>query len=780
MRKRCRRASEQQRARPCPRVEQNVLKEYERLESRTRAALSKAYQKLLQFVCLGEAAPPGPAHLLNRLLTLIEKPPLDPVYIGVLGSTGAGKSSLINALLQQEQLLPVSGPGATGASCILQTSCHHSQHWEARVHLLSAQEWKEELRHLSRVLQGAGRAPLGPEDGDEDVAEALWKLQLVYGPGAEQRSYEELLRETPQNLPTSRVITLKAEEAAELSRELEPYIRTRGGDGQWEEAETRLWPLVQHVEVALPRSHQLPVGAVLLDIPDVGDLGGRREEMWRKTIDKCSVIWVLSDVERVLGGHAPTALLDESIRACQRGLCRHVALVVTKTDKLHLAEHLREREAGNGTIQSQREAVLERNKTIKRQWNRVLREKLQRRLPADSQLLEAPDLVYTVSAHQYWQQTLLAEAETEVPALQEHIWTRLLDRTRRRVDKLVEDARGLLQLMDTFSSPEILLLEPWPLSELRRCAEEEVRQLDEAVGQCFALLEQPLAAGVRAARASYPRILATSLTRRQGNRGLYQTLRAACLQGGVYASRHLPRTDLNQALAQPMYDQVDPVFGRLFGAGQAEGSALSLCLEAFKRSLQEKTREVGAKSGRRGGGGQHRLLMQEVSAILGALEGRILHGKRRVYESLRASMQQDLKASYQEAAQITGQRACERLKDTVWRGVERQVAGGMFERARDRLRLQCVQLQEEISEKVKGSVGAMLTLAAAQGSCHCMELPDIKSEYKEMERLRRGLREVAEDATLRRGMRDFLLRGSPAKPGPRGPKLPSGAESKLE
>ncbi|XP_004614798.2 nuclear GTPase SLIP-GC [Sorex araneus] len=774
--KRCRRAGEQQ-ARPCPRVEQSVLKEYERLESRTRAVLSKAYQKLLQSVCLGEAVPPGAAHLLNRLLTLIEKPSLDPVYIGVLGGAGAGKSSLINALLQQETLLPVSGPGAR-PSCILQTSCHHSQHWEARVHLLSAQEWREELRHLSRVLQGAGRAPPGPED--EDAAEALWKLQLVYGPGAERRSYEELLRQTPGNVPASRIITLRAEEATELSRELEPYIRTWGQDGQGGEAETRLWPLVQHVEVALPRSHLLPAGAVLLDIPDAGDLSGKREETWRKTIDKCSVIWVLSDVERVLRGRAPTALLDESVRACQRGLCRHVALVVTKTDKLHLAEHLREREAGSRSTQSQREAVLQRNETIKRQWSRVLREKFQRRLPANSQILEAPDLVYTVSARQYWQQTLLAEAETEVPALRQHIWTRLLDRTRRRVDRLVADALGLLQLMDTFSSPEILLLEPWPLSELRRCAEEEVRQLDGAVGQCFALLEEPLAAGVRAARASYPRTLGACLTRRQGNRGLYQTLRAACLQGGAYASRHLPRTDLNQALAQPMYDQVDPVFGRLFGAGQAEGSALSRCLEAFKCSLQEKTRQVGAKSGRRGGSGQHRLLMQEVSAILGALEDHILHGKRRVYEALHASVQQDLKASYQEAAQITGQRACERLKDTVWRGVERQVAGGMFERARDRLRLQCVQLQEEISEKVKGSVGAMLTLAAAQGSGHCMELPDIKSEYKEMERLRRGLREVAEDATLRRGMRDFLLRGPPPSRAPGDLSFPPGAESKPE
>lgn len=34
---------------------------------------------------------------------------------------------------------------------------------------------------------------------------------------------------------------------------------------------------------------------------------------------------------------------------------------------------------------------------------------LQRKLPADSRVLEASELVYTVSAQEYWQQALLTE-----------------------------------------------------------------------------------------------------------------------------------------------------------------------------------------------------------------------------------------------------------------------------------------------------------------------------------------------------------------------------------
>lgn len=74
----------------------------------------------------------------NRLLTLIEKPLLDPIYIGLFGSTGAGKSSLINAIIQQAMFLPVSGESIC-TSCIVQVSSGCCEQYEAKIHLLSDQ-----------------------------------------------------------------------------------------------------------------------------------------------------------------------------------------------------------------------------------------------------------------------------------------------------------------------------------------------------------------------------------------------------------------------------------------------------------------------------------------------------------------------------------------------------------------------------------------------------------------------------------------------------------------
>lgn len=80
------------------------------------------------------------------------------------------------------------------------------------------QEWKEELKNLTKLLHRTEELS-GEEadawDRDDAIEEAIWKLQMLYGNGAERKSYEELLRAKPKGkIPTSRIITLKAEEVA--------------------------------------------------------------------------------------------------------------------------------------------------------------------------------------------------------------------------------------------------------------------------------------------------------------------------------------------------------------------------------------------------------------------------------------------------------------------------------------------------------------------------------------------------------------------------------------
>ena len=83
---------------------------------------------------------------------------------------------------------------------------------------LSWQEWKEELKNLTTLLhrtEELGGEEVDAWDRGAAVGEAVWKLQMFYGNGAEGKSYEDLLRAKPRGkIPTSRVISLKAEEVA--------------------------------------------------------------------------------------------------------------------------------------------------------------------------------------------------------------------------------------------------------------------------------------------------------------------------------------------------------------------------------------------------------------------------------------------------------------------------------------------------------------------------------------------------------------------------------------
>ncbi|XP_027703648.1 nuclear GTPase SLIP-GC isoform X2 [Vombatus ursinus] len=701
-----------QKCRVFPPAEQSALKEYEKLELRTRRVLSNTYQKFIQSAFLEDGIPGGVKYLINRLLALIEKPSLDPIYIGLFGATGAGKSSLLNAIIHQAMFLPVSEESVC-TSCIVQVSSGSCEQYEAKIHLLSDQEWKEELRNLTELLQRPEEEDGEEESWDRDnaVEEATWKLQVLYGNGAECKSCEELLRAKPRaKIPASRIITLKGEEANELSVKLDPYIRTQMRNTDGGPVRTQIWPLIKYVEVTLPRSGVLPEGVVLVDIPGTGDFNSKRDEMWKRTIDKCSVIWVISDIEKISGGKIHEELLCESIKACQRGVCQDIALVVTKCDKLYLPDYLRERKGENRVIESQREAILERNEAVNLQKNRILKEKLKRKLPTDSKVLEASDLVYTVSAQEYWRQELLNEEETEISKLRDYIRKKFLEKKRKNVTEYVTEAFGILLLTDTFNSQD-------------------------------------------------------GLTRSKGNQGFYQTLKAVCLKDGIYASRTLARIDLNEAITQPIYDRVDPVFGNIFRTGKDTGSALILHIDTFKHSLQEKMTEVVIKRGWKSDSCKHNFLIQEINAILGGLEGHILRRKKRIYESLCNSVQNDLKPYYEEAAHITGKKACERTKDAIRRGVDRQVAEGLFERAQERMKSQFQQLKNGIIEKVKGSVSTMLILASPRGESLYKELSDVKSEYREMEKLYKSLREIAENAVMRRGMQEFLMRMSPRKVG---------------
>ncbi|NXE57244.1 SLIP GTPase, partial [Casuarius casuarius] len=634
----------------------------------------------------------------NRLKGLKPDILLDPVCIGLFGSTGAGKSTLLNAIIEKNFFLPVSG-SKTCTSCVVQINTSRTKNYEAKVYLLSDEariifEWKDELKSLVALLE-----PDEDSEKDDERDENALKIRAIYGKGAETKTYEELCAMKPIiNIPSSRCISFKETQAEALSEKLEPYIRTqsindnRETEISEEDKKTQFWPLIKNVEVTLPRSDVIPEGVIFMDIPGTGDFNSKRDAMWKENINKCSVIWVVNSFERIQGEKNHEKLLSEGMKAFQSGMCRDIALVATKSDSLDLEEYKRERKGKNTPITNEHDAILERNEMVKEQKSKVVKRSLEKKLPSNSEVLQKADLVYTVSAREYWQGKKLSKEETEIPKLREYIWKFYVSEKRKMLIDYVQEALVIFKLIQNLSFNQDKQHLHVKKKILKDFIMGKISELEKDIEKCFASMEQPLNEGVNEAKKSYEKIMRKFLTRDRGYQGYHRTLKAVCLKNGVFASRIFDRIDINESLAQPIYEKIDMNFGQIFRIQMGTRATLKANLVTFQCAVQQKLKETETKKSV-ADACRLEFLEQETDFILSETEKVILQRKADIYHSLSASIQKDLLLCYEEAAKIRGSQAYQRMQNVISQGIKNEVERGIFEKAKEKMKIEFLKLK---------------------------------------------------------------------------------------
>lgn len=107
-----------------------------------------------------------------------------PSVVGVVGSTGAGKSSVMNAILDEECLVPTNCMRACTA-VITEISYNESeredQKYCAEVHFISEDDWVKELRVMLADIRDSQDA-LSTEltNSESETAIAYYKMRAVY------------------------------------------------------------------------------------------------------------------------------------------------------------------------------------------------------------------------------------------------------------------------------------------------------------------------------------------------------------------------------------------------------------------------------------------------------------------------------------------------------------------------------------------------------------------------------------------------------------------------
>nr|XP_048692952.1 uncharacterized protein LOC125630861 isoform X4 [Caretta caretta] len=258
-------------------------------------------------------------------------------YIAVVGNTGAGKSSLLNALLDEEAVLPTSAMRACTAVVVEISKTGGKSLYEADVEFLSKEEWDNELKALLEDMKDkSGNLKKRCPDRKTEAGAAYSRVKAVYGTIAELPKLKEM-KEVTQHLGTVKHIS--AEKAADFRTKIEKFIDSRT-DNLRDMKGGEFWPIVKCVKIRVPGANVLKTGAVLVDLPGVRDSNAARDNAAKEYLKNCNAVWVVANITRAVDDKTAKEMLSANLRRqlLMDGQYGSLAFVCTKTDSFNVTE----------------------------------------------------------------------------------------------------------------------------------------------------------------------------------------------------------------------------------------------------------------------------------------------------------------------------------------------------------------------------------------------------------------------------------------------------------
>ncbi|KAM8723462.1 nuclear GTPase SLIP-GC-like [Acanthopagrus schlegelii] len=637
------------------------------------------------------------------------------VLVGVFGKTGAGKSSLINAVIGEKNLLPSGSISACTSVMIKVEANIKSPKYEADIEFITKEEWKDELWSLLNFL-GDNADQGNDQDEEEDYRDIDEKLSAVYGEEWRNKSHEDLVnnkyfKEIPEFLQSKRKI-LTCESAKELSEKCVKYTKNDSKDRDGKDRKRWYWPLVKCVTVRVPKNRLLQ-HVTIVDLPGTGDRNKSRDEMWKSVVGSCSIVWIVTEINRAAAEKETWEILKSASSIMGNGgECQQIDFICTKSDSIE--------DSDDSSAAGVRALILKQNMKAKEEVNKEFKKlnKVKKHFGDDC------FKVFTVSSKEFLKKKHLEPDETEIPKLKEVLQD--LNDCHSETLNYVSGAYGILSLIQGARSRNMAGSTADVCKDLEEKISHELEKVRRPIEAAYMTFEKCLSEGVEKSESSCDKVLKSILQPRGvSGRGFHKILKCLVRDCGIYKPKNKKPINLNVKLASCLTDSIDEEFKKTFPNERKRG-AFNGVINTFSLDTEEliqKYKDVEL---------QLIFLKTEEQKIKTVLNKTIREKKKTVYNSLTTTIEENMQDCYQQAAGFRGKDSLKNMRDTIKQHVY-SLKNTMFAQAKDvmlrRLRDLKVFILKELKETMQKSIELSLKTDDYSVPDFTVELAEVKKHY---------------------------------------------------
>lgn len=232
---------------------------------------------------------------INECKSALKSP--DPVSVALLGGTGAGKSTLVNALLGAS-VLPTSSISVCTSS-ITRVRYKAGAVYSAAIEIVPRETWAKQVQLAADDIAAS-------KNGDAEDAKYMnvsvvpedeaARIRAIYG----EEQFENFLKdgnisglsESPEvaDAFTTGTILLEFDNTEDLKKGISRYLTSKES----------FWPIVRSCTIEGP-FEAFNHGGELVDLPGLNDPNEAREELTKTFLETAKFVWVVFNMKRSLG-----------------------------------------------------------------------------------------------------------------------------------------------------------------------------------------------------------------------------------------------------------------------------------------------------------------------------------------------------------------------------------------------------------------------------------------------------------------------------------------------